>query len=226
MKKSVIIWIVVASLLIFSGCILFVVAMSFAGWNFSLLSTAETEINEYEITEPYNTISVKSVTSDVVFLPSRDNKTSVICREYKNANHSVEVKNNTLTIEIRDTRKWYEHINIVDINSPEIIVYIPESECSSLFVELTTGDVELREIKFDKIKIHLTTGDVELYECDACEIEIKTTTGDVEGSLLSGKNFIASTTTGDVEIPRSTDGGECKITTTTGDIEITVKALR
>ena len=66
--------------------------------------------------------------------------------------------------------------------------------------------------------IERSTGDVELNGCDASEIFIQTDTGDVEGTLLSDKIFITHTDTGRVKVPSTLLGGKCEIYTDTGNI--------
>ena len=95
--------------------------------------------------------------------------------------------------------------------------------CKSLISEGNTGDISLEDVKASgSFNIKRSTGDIDFERCDAAEIYIETSTGDVEGSLLSGKSFDAKATTGKVKVPKSSDGGICKITTSTGDIEIEV----
>ena len=100
-------------------------------------------------------------------------------------------------------------------------VKIKDVACKTFVSNGNTGDITLINlIASDSFNILRSTGDVEFYKCDAEYIEVKTDTGDVEGSFSSNKIFITKTSTGDVEVPKTTNGGTCKITTTTGDIEI------
>ena len=84
---------------------------------------------------------------------------------------------------------------------------------------LIFADEALREM----MDIRRSTGDVDIRGCDAPVIVIETDTGDVTGSLLTGKLFDIRTSTGNVQIPKSTLGGECRITTSTGDIRIVIE---
>lgn len=100
-------------------------------------------------------------------------------------------------------------------------VKVKDVACKTFVSNGNTGDITLINlIASDSFHILRSTGDVEFYKCDAENIEVKTDTGDVEGSFSSNKIFITKTSTGDVEVPKTTNGGTCKITTTTGDIEI------
>lgn len=133
--------------------------------------------------------------------------------------------------------------NGVRVESDTGRIELHEIECNSLNVQVSTSAVVLESISVnadirvtsDTGKVTLTrcismdmhietaTGDVILDGSDAETITIKTDTGDVEGSLLTAKIFETDTDTGKVNVPKSAEGGRCKIRTATGDIEITVE---
>lgn len=93
--------------------------------------------------------------------------------------------------------------------------------CKNLETNGTTGDLHLKNVIAEEaFRIVRDTGDVSFDGCDAAEICVETDTGDVEGTLLSEKVFVIATDTGDVSIPNSNSGGTCRITTDTGDIEL------
>ena len=70
MRTSTKIWLVAAILLILSGCMVFGGVMSMLGWNFEKLSTVKYESNEHTVTEPYRGISIRTVSADIVLVPS------------------------------------------------------------------------------------------------------------------------------------------------------------
>lgn len=273
--------IIIATSLVLIGTIIFVGVMTMFKWDFKKLTTDKYVTNEYEITDSFKNISVKTVTADIIFLPSFDNDTKVICRERINVKHTVEVKEDTLNISVVDNRKWYEHISI-NFETPKITVYIPNGEYYDLFIKdttgdvtvpdgftfanadisvttgdisfessvsgalkcnTTTGDIDLRGIRCEtltttcttgdtemndviaisKMTVKSTTGDIEFEACDAGDILIKVTTGDIEGSLLTDKIFEAKATTGKVDVPKSRNGGFCRVSATTGSIKIDIK---
>ena len=119
MSKRTKIWLIIATSLIVIGCIIFGSVMAMLKWDFTNLSTLKYETNNYEISENYKNISIVIDTADIVFIPSKDEKTSIVCYEQKKVKHLVSVKDETLTIEIKDARKWYEYIG-VSFGSPKI----------------------------------------------------------------------------------------------------------
>ena len=216
------IWLVIAVVLVLAGGILFGGALLTLGWNFTNFSTENYETNEYEIQEEYKDISITTDTADIVFAPSEDEKTLVVCSEQQNIKHTVVVEDGILIIKSVDTRKWYEHIGI-NFGTSKITVYIPQKEYDTISVETSTGDVLLKQVlAAGRFFIETDTGDVEFDSSDATEIFVETDTGDVTGTLLSEKIFFAETDTGRIEVPKTTSGGKCEIITDTGDIKLNI----
>ena len=99
-----------------------------------------------------------------------------------------------------------------------------EARCRTLLSDGRTGKLFLSDVVvLEMMDIRRSTGDVDMQGCDAPVIVIETDTGDVTGSLLTGKLFDIQTSTGNVQVPKSTLGGECRITTSTGDIRIVIE---
>lgn len=93
--------------------------------------------------------------------------------------------------------------------------------CRNILLNGSTGDISLKNVNAaGKISIERSSGDVVFAGADAAEIFVKTDTGNVTGALLTEKIFITESSTGDVNVPKTTTGGNCKISTTTGDIKI------
>jgi len=233
------IWLITAVALLLVGCMIFGGAMTVLKWDFTKLSTAKFEQNEYEITEAFQAISVDTDTADIVFLPSQDESCSVICYEQKNGKHSVAVKGDSLVIELVDTRKWYEHIGI-GFGTPKITVYLPQAEYGALSVRSDTGDVEIpKNFRFESIDISEHTGDVRCGASASGTVRIKTTTGSicVQGifagaldlAVSTGKvhmsdvacqDLISSGSTGDITLKQVIAEGCLSVKRSTGDVRL------
>lgn len=245
MNKKMKIWLICATSFITLGCIIFLGVMCVLGWDFKKLSTDKLITNEYEVTEEFKNILVKTVTAKVEIIPSNQNEVKIVCNEYQKIKHSVTTQNDTLVIDSVDTRKWYQHLGI-HLEIPKITLYIPKSEYGSIKIKNTTGDINLRDINCKSLDVGLTTGNViinntiaeetlSVNQCtgnfvfdslDAGEIFVKITTGNVMGSVLTDKIFEAKTTTGNVSLPSSPSGGLCKIKVTTGNIKIDIASTK
>lgn len=220
MRKAVKIWLITAAALILIGCIIFGSVMIIQGWDFMKLSTNKYETNNYEISEGFGNISIKTDTASILFAPSEDEKCRVVCFEEKNVKHSVSVQDGTLTINAVNEKKWYEYIGI-NFGSPKITVYLPQSEYTSLVINESTGDVEIpKEIKFESIDVSASTGDVKCYASASESIKIKTSTGYVIVEDISAGVLDVSVTTGNVTASGVACEGDVKVGVSTGRTEL------
>lgn len=105
-------------------------------------------------------------------------------------------------------------------------------------IEMTTGDIRLKDITLGQLSLQQTTGDIELEKIQcAGEITLSQDTGDSELTAVTCDSLVSEGTTGDLEmeqvvaaatlrLERSTgdismdrcDGGELFITVSTGDV--------
>lgn len=190
-------------------------------WDFSKLSTVRYETNSYKINESYQNLLIIADTADIVFVPSENLESAVVCYEQKNAKHSVAVKDGTLVIEIVDTRKWYEHIGIF-FGTPKITLSVPQGEYGALCVKASTGDVNIPEnFRFESVDISVSTGDVTNCASASEAIKIKATTGDIRVANVTADMLTLSVTTGDVTADTITCGNDIAVSVSTGDTKLT-----
>lgn len=221
MKKSTKIWMTIAASFVLVAGIIFGGVMTMLKWDFTKLSTVKYETHDYEIAEYFNNISIITDTADVVFIPSENQKTSVVCHERENRKHSVAVQNGNLVIEIVDTQKWYEYIGI-NIGKPKITVYIPQDKYGALFVKSTTGNIEIpKEFKFENIDISENTGNVTNYASASENIIIKTSTGKIRVENVSANALDLSVSTGGITVSNVTCENDVKIYVSTGKTNLT-----
>ncbi len=221
MRKRTKIGLIIASSLVLVGCILFGSVMTMLKWDFTKLSTVKYEMNEYEINENYKNISIVTDTADMVFIPSENAKSSVVCHEQNKTKHSVSVQNDTLVIEVVNTKKWYEYIG-VDFGAPKITVSIPQGEYGALSVKSCTGDVEIpKEFQFESMDISESTGKVTNYASASGTIKIKTSTGDIRVENVSADTLDLSVSTGEVTVSNVTCAGDVKTRVSTGKTALT-----
>ena len=200
MRTSTKILIIAAISLILVGSMIFGCVMLMLNWDITKLSTDKYETNEHEISESFSSVSVVTETASIVFLPSDNEKCSVVCYEEEKVKHSVSVKDGTLTVEAVNTKKWYEHIGI-NIGSPKITVYLPLNEYRDLYVKTDTGAVEIpKDFTFENIEITENTGSVKCYASASGSLKIKTTTGSVKCYASASDSLKIKTTTGSIRI--------------------------
>ncbi|MBE6904401.1 MAG: DUF4097 domain-containing protein [Ruminococcaceae bacterium] len=215
------IWLITAAFLVLVGSIIFGSVMTVLKWDFTKLSTNKYENNNYEITEDFNGISLKTGTADITFVISGDSKCSVECYEQTNAPHSVTVKDNALVIEAIDSRKWYEYIGI-NFDTPKIKVNLPKTEYTTLFIKESTGDIEIpKSFKFEDVDISLSTGDVSFFASSSKLIKIKTSTGKIHIENISAGALELSASTGGITLSDVMCEGNVNIKVSTGKTDLT-----
>lgn len=240
MNKSMKKWLIMAVSLAAAGIAVIAGAIVAVGFDFSKLSTLKYETNTYEISEDFDKISIDTDISDVVFARSDDGSCKVVCFEAEKMKHSVRCKNGTLTISTTDDRKWYESIGF-SFESPNMTIYLPQGEYSSLFVNTDTSDINIPEsFDFNKleiendtgnvncmanvsdiIKIESDTGDIDVSSVASnCNIDINTDTGSIRSTDVNCTNFTAESDTGDISLVNVVAADNIAAKSHTGDVEL------
>ncbi len=221
MSKSKKIWLFTAIALILLGIILFSTALTANHWNFSVLSTVNYETNTIAVNEKFCNINIQTDTADIVFVLSDDENCKVVCYETENNKHSVTVHNETLAIHTNDERKWYDYISIT-WETPQITVYLPETEYAALFIAENTGDIEIpNDFHFQSIAISASTGDIKNYASVSENIKIKTSTGNIQVENISAQAMDLSVTTGKVTVTSVICQKNLEIDVRTGKAKLT-----
>ena len=215
MSKAIKIWLVIASVVMIIGMLICSIVMTVLEWDFSKLSTVTYEKNDYTITEGYRNISIISDTSDIEFVRTDEEKTTVICYEESEARHSVRVKEDCIEIKLTDSRKWYERIDITSGN-PKITVLLPNA-CAEVSIKGSTGDVVLPDdFTFDRIHVSLSTGDVLCSADTLQETSIKTGTGNIDLIDSHCGSLALRVTTGKINVENTYCESDVSIEVSTG----------
>lgn len=221
MRKATKVWLVIAVSLVLIGCVVFAGVMSMFKWDFSKLSTVKYETNNYEISEEFDGISIKTDTADIIFAVSEDGKCRVECYEEKKAKHSVSAQDGTLAIEVTNNKRWYDYIGL-NFGSPKITVYLPKTEYTLLLANGKTGDIKLPEgFAFKNVDVSLSTGTVDVFADVSEKIKIQTTTGNICVEDISTGTLDLSVSTGKVTVSGVTCKGDVTVGVTTGNTYLT-----
>ena len=193
-----------------------IIAISITTSEHKNILASKFETNSYDINEKYSNISIITDTADIKFVISDSKKTTVVCYEQKNLIHSVSSKEGLLSIEVIDTRKWYEYIDINFIN-PTVTVYIPKGEYGNLTIKNNTGNIELpKSLKFENVDILENTGDVKNFANVSSEIKIKTSTGNIYMSDINANLINLKVSTGKIELSNIECANDIKADVSTG----------
>ena len=228
MRKSSKAWLTVAFVLILTGALLFGGVMTAKGWDFTALGNPNYEAFTFDIDGDFESISVRSKSSDIAFVPSETGKCSVVFHEKSTANHTASVSEGTLNIETDNAEKWFEPLAFM-FDDPQITVYLPKNEYVSLRVHEKTGDVSVpKNFSFDHVDISVSTGDVEYHASASGEVKIAVTTGSIRAEDISAGALEFSATTGAVNVHSVACEGSISASLTTGDTlfrDVTCKSL-
>jgi len=182
---------------------------------------AKYETNRYDVNEDYKNISIAANAADIVLAPSESEDTYVICQEPKNTLCNVSITDGTLSVWLADTRNWYERIANI-FRTPQITVYLPQGEYSSLSVKGSTGDVEIpNDFRFESMDISESTGNVRVCASVSETAKIKATTGNIHIEGISAGVLDLSVSTGRITVSDITCKGTIKANVTTGETGLT-----
>jgi hypothetical protein len=218
MRTSVKVCIIVAASLMLLGALAFGVALALGGLNVVKFGGVEYVEREYLIDYEFENISIKDKTAEIEILPSKDSKARVVCQESRGLGYTVSANaEDTLEIELVDSRKWYEHISLFSIGESGITLYLPEGEYGKLTVLSSTGDVDIPEkFSFESIDISLSTGDVECYASAKGLIKVKTSTGEIHVENVVASDLDLSVSTGKVSVVSAECSGNVTLKVSTG----------
>ena len=205
-----------AALLIVLGLV-FVFAALLVRFNVASLDAVKYQTNTHTVSEAFTKIVIDTGTCDVEVLPTDEAAASVICHEREKEIHAVTVRDQTLLVQLQDTRAWYDHISVFDFGAPKITVLLPRATYEALQVTATTSDVMVKDTTVGELTVSTTAGDVMVKDTTIGELTVSTTTGDIflEAAAVVGEARL-SVTTGEVALRRVTCG-RLTASGTTGD---------
>lgn len=216
MSKKTVLWIAAAIALILIGCFLFGGVMTVLNWDFSKMDTGKFAEKEYMIQESFENISILASTAGISLIPSQDGQVRVVCYEQENAAHAVSVKNDTLTVEFEDTRKWYEHIGI-QFDSPKITVFLPAGAYGALSMKSHTGSVDIpSDFTFNTLTVDVSTADVKCHASTQWDLKIRISTGSILAENVSAGGIELSVSTGRITATDVACEGDFSVKVSTG----------
>ena len=146
---------------------------------------------------------------------SENLNTLIICEEHKNIKHTVNIKENTLLIEVDDNRKWYEYIGI---STSKITVYLPKSEYGELIMESDTGNIHIENINANKLDFSTSTGNLKIVNTKCKNLFSESDTGNILlENVIASEKFKIETDTGNVKF-KDSDASDIFVKTDTGNV--------
>jgi DUF4097 and DUF4098 domain-containing protein YvlB len=222
MSRAGKIWLIAAAVLILAGIGIFAAATSMNHGQMVWRTASNMVTNTYTIRENFSSISIRSDTEDIVFVPAKDGKCTVEFYENENEKHTAEVKNGTLEITAEEKNgKWTDHVSLFNGGDSKMTIALPESSYEALQIEEDTGDIRIpSDFSFESIEIRVSTGDV---SCDASasgRMQITTSTGAIEMNGVSVGDLDLSVSTGNVKAESVQCRGDVSVRVSTGRTEM------
>ena len=215
------------------GGIIFAVAMTANGWDFSVLASHVVQTRVVEITDEEEIASISSVnvtfsTTDIKIVYHEENKITIegydlIKRNGKIVEKlSAKVVNGELVINFENTKPV--NLEIGTVGKRFVTIKLPKGMVIDLSAELTTGDVIVgqseKAIAFNDVTIKTNTGDVVLngnVECN--KLSVENTTGDTYiNGKLTANSFTRNANTGDLIMSARVECQSISVKNTTGDV--------
>ena len=213
-------WIWAAAILVCVGCLLVGGAMMSQNWKLGNLSTATFETKEYRLAEAYKNISITVDEADVIFQIASGTDTVITCYEDVKQPHKVAVTGDTLSLS-REEGNWRSWIGI-HMQTPRIVITLPQGEYEDLTVKGNTGDVQLPAgHTFQKVDIAISTGDIHCQATAREDMKLKVSTGDI---LLEDANAGAlelKASTGEIRVTNVNCAGDISLRVSTGKVNLT-----
>lgn len=200
MKKSKIVWIIIAVSLIILGAVVSTLSLARLNFDFSNLNTQKYVSNEHIVTEDFSNIKIDVDTSDIELVRSENNECMIVSIDTEKTKHIITVKNNTLFISLDDERKWYDYIGVFTM-SPSLTIHLPKDSYDSLNIEADTSDIKVpKDFIFGKVEIETDTGDVQVLSQVSATLDISSDTGDITMQNINPQSITLETNTGDAQM--------------------------
>ncbi|MDH4423912.1 MULTISPECIES: DUF4097 family beta strand repeat-containing protein [Bacillus cereus group] len=105
--------------------------------------------------------------------------------------------------------------------TPTVTIFVPERFYQEIKVKSSAGQIEISDVKSDRVRVETLAGEVELKHVTAKNVEGSTKAGEVNFEKVIGK-VTAKTASGDVEIIDHDSKYDLEASSTAGDIDITL----
>ncbi|MBQ5758319.1 MAG: DUF4097 family beta strand repeat protein, partial [Clostridia bacterium] len=186
-------------------------------WDFTSIGNVKPVESEFEITEPFRNISIRTDTEKLLICKSADGKFRVKFMEPEYIEPSVSVQNGTLMVSRTDNRSWTDRIGISFGIDSYITVELPYGSYGTLSIAEDTGTVIVNpNFTFDRIDIAATTGDVFCYASSDGPVQIAAHSGEIKATDISAESFVVSVTTGGIFLDGVTCHEDLTVTVDTG----------
>lgn len=178
------------------------------------------EAKTYTVTEAFHSVSVSTKTAAITLAPAADGVCRVECAERKRLTYAVTVTDGVLSVELCDTRAWYERL--FNFATPSLTLYLPQPSYDALTVRGSTGSLKvLADLTFGSVDATLSTGDVIFCATVTGNVRIHGSTGKTVLENLTVASLDLKRSTGDITLTGVSASGDVAVCVSTGDVTVT-----
>lgn len=221
MRTSMKVALIIATISVVAGLLLFCGGMFALNFDFDQLSTQQFEQVTHQVQGEFSGIYIQANVADVEFKLSPDGKCFAECMESDKVTYEVAVKDGTLCIEVNDQRAWYDYIGIFVTTRNQMTVYLPQTAYELLTVENDTGALYVPStFSFENVQIKSDTGLIKWEAGVSGAMLIESDTGKVYVKNAQPTSLKVETSTGKVEMEHVSVGNALEISTSTGKVNM------
>lgn len=217
MKKVILIPIILGSVLLIGGGVVFGLAI----YKNATGAKAASVTTPHDLSEKtFDKFQIDLKTAEFEVKMSDNGEKKVICEETNKNHHNVKVENDTLYITQIDDTKWYEKIFNFNFEKIKVTVYVPAGEYDNMTIKSSTGSITIpNDFTFNTVSATLSTGATEIKADVKDEIKVKASTGAVYLADLSAKNTNVECSTGGVKLDNVDVQEKIFVKVSTGNIK-------
>lgn len=210
-----------AGLLIAAGALLILGTLASVGFDLKELNTVTYTRREYAVEGAFHSIAVQAENRDVRLLPAEDGRCRVLCDENEHGAFAVEEQDGVLTVSLRESWKWWEHIGFFwEFSVPQVTVLLPEESYRELTVKTSSGDIALpKDFRFEQLSLKSASGDIRCQAAVEKTAEIETVSGELFCEDPEGERLRLESTSGGICLTGCRTGAAV-LTNTSGGIWI------
>ncbi len=220
MKKSTVVVLILAFVLIFAGAGMLIYAFTATDFNINAIKDRVKANEIRNIEGEFNSIEIKDAFFDIEIRITDKEQSYFEYAKIEGIEISSQLNDKTLEIFFADNRQWHHHIGFIWHDNPHLILYLSQNDYDSLKINGHSSDIWVsKEISLKNADINITSGDIKYYASTSENAFIKTTSGDINAGGVTGAVATLESTSGDILV---TDCNltELRVTATSGDIDV------
>ena len=220
MKKSTVVFLIMAFSLIFTGIGMLVYAFTATDFNIDAIKDRMYAKEIQNIQGDFDSIEVKEAFFDIEIRITDKEQSYFEYSKIEGIEINSQLNGKALEFSFADNRKWYNHIGFIWHNDPHFTLYLSQKDYDTLKISGHSSDVWVsNEVSLKNTDINITSGDIKYYASTSDNAFIKTISGDINVEGINSAVIVLESTSGDILV---TDCNltELRATATSGDIDV------